>query len=281
MALALNHSAATGTAKVVLLGIASHEGELGAFPAVERLARYANVAPDNARKAIRKLEELGELETIRNGGLQLGKPEHTRTNMYRVTITCPEWCDRSSQHRDTRQAKSGPSGSSAPRNRRTDASDAPGPSESSGEPQDNQLPNYDLPETPAVDASAREVSGSEDAAQTEMQRLAVLGAQLEADRRAAAERKAAAERRNSTFRAPEPTAPRYYPPLAAQPNPPQRPRARTEAEADVARRAAQLPCQAGTRVHPTHWLPGVQVECCNPGCGMTIAQLAEAVRDVA
>lgn len=252
MALALNHSAATGTAKIVLLGIASHEGELGAFPAVERLARYANVTPDNARKAIRKLEELGELETIRNGGLQLGKPEHTRTNMYRVTITCPDWCDRSSQHRDTRQAKSGPSQSSAPRNRRTDASDAPGPSLASGEPQDNYLPNQGVSQVTAVSASAREGFNP----------------------RKAVARTAAAMRPGSTWPAPAPKLPR----LADLPNE-QPPRARTEAEARIAAQAAQLPCPNGNRLHPTHWLPGVMVECCNPGCGLTIPQLAALVRE--
>lgn len=122
---ALHHSQATGTTKVVMLAIANFASEAGAWCAIATLAKIANVSDDNTRKAVRKLEELGEIETERNGGYQLNKPKHTRTNRYEITIQCPEWCDRSMNHRDTRTHKSGPPKSTDPRNRRTDDSAAP------------------------------------------------------------------------------------------------------------------------------------------------------------
>ena len=122
MALALHHSRATGTAKLVLLGIANHDGDGGSFPSALTLAKYANLSGwdaeptddskearqeakrqrDNARRAAvratRKLEALGEIEVLTNGG-DLAKPVHERTNLYKINLSCPADCDHSTRHR--------------------------------------------------------------------------------------------------------------------------------------------------------------------------------------
>lgn len=141
---ALHHSQATGTIKVIMLAIANYAGEQGAWCSVSTLAKIANVTPDNARKALRKLEELGEITTDTNGGYQMNKPKHTRTNRYEIELACPEWCDRSMQHRDTRGHNSGPSETTDPRKRRTLGNDAPGPSETTDEPNINQTITKDV-----------------------------------------------------------------------------------------------------------------------------------------
>ena len=59
ISLVLNHSKAKGTAKVVLIGIANHDGDGGSWPSHETLARYAQVDERNVRDAIKKLVDLG------------------------------------------------------------------------------------------------------------------------------------------------------------------------------------------------------------------------------
>lgn len=104
LAVVLNHSRAKGTARLVLMGIANHEGEGGSFPSKERLARYANVHVSNIPDAIRKLVELGEVEVILQGGRladseQRLLPKRYQPNLYLIKVRCPDECDRSSQHR--------------------------------------------------------------------------------------------------------------------------------------------------------------------------------------
>lgn len=102
MAMVLHHSRAKGTAKLVLLGIANHQGDGGAWPAVGTLARYANVTERNVQKALQQLVNLGELLVELQAGGDRDKPDHERPNRYDVTVTCPSWCDRSTNHRDKR-----------------------------------------------------------------------------------------------------------------------------------------------------------------------------------
>lgn len=103
LAIVLNHSKAKGTAKLVLIGIANHDGDGGAWPSIATLARYANVDERNVRKAIAMLQSLGELKRFERGGGTAATPEHLRPNLFHVTLDCPPWCDRSRQHRDTRR----------------------------------------------------------------------------------------------------------------------------------------------------------------------------------
>lgn len=103
VAIALHHSRAKGTAKLVLVGIANHAGDGGAWPAMSTLARYANVHRSNAQRAIQTLVKLREIEVeVQAGGLP-SMAEHERPNRYHMVLSCPPWCDRTMQHRDTRK----------------------------------------------------------------------------------------------------------------------------------------------------------------------------------
>ena len=99
MTIVLNHSRATGTAKMVLIGIANHDGDGGAWPALATLARYAGINERNTRKAIRSLEALGELTTELQAGGTRETANALRTNRYRIRLVCPVDCDRTAQHR--------------------------------------------------------------------------------------------------------------------------------------------------------------------------------------
>jgi hypothetical protein len=116
VAIALHHSRSSQATKLVLLGIANHDGDGGAWPSVETLAKYANCSTRNVQKAIAKLIELGEIaepeyvtlpdgsrHRIHERGGLATTPEHLRPNLYHFILRCPEWCDRSSQHRDIRR----------------------------------------------------------------------------------------------------------------------------------------------------------------------------------
>lgn len=124
VAIAMNHSAATGAARTILIGIASHANDLGeAYPGMLKLAQYANFtgwdaepeddskeakakaraardsARRNAQRALQKLEALGEIKIETNAGGTRARPDHMRPNLYTVTLTCPPDCDHSAQHR--------------------------------------------------------------------------------------------------------------------------------------------------------------------------------------
>jgi hypothetical protein len=105
LAAVLHHSRAKGTVKLVLVGIANHDGDGGAYPSVATLAKYANVDVRNVQRALDKLVSLGELAIHLQRGGGLSTPEHLRTNRYDVLVSCPPWCDRTSQHRDTRETQ--------------------------------------------------------------------------------------------------------------------------------------------------------------------------------
>lgn len=95
----LNHSHHSGTAKLVLLGIAWHMSEThdeGAWPSVERLAGYAGVSTRQVIRALAVLEDSGELQVDRHSGKSYGGP---KTNRYWVNVECESDCDRTSWHR--------------------------------------------------------------------------------------------------------------------------------------------------------------------------------------
>ena len=100
MGAVFNHSAASGTMKVVLLGIANHEGDGGAWPSIERLMVYAQADRRTVQRAIEKLIEMGELRRIMQQGGTHKTPAGSRPNLYRVLVVCPPNCDRSSAHRE-------------------------------------------------------------------------------------------------------------------------------------------------------------------------------------
>jgi len=94
LAVVLHHSRSTGTAKLILVGIANHQGDGGAWPAVGTLAKYANCSPRNVQMHLEKLVNLGEVRIERRTG---------SSNRYQVLVSCPAWCDKTPQHRDTRK----------------------------------------------------------------------------------------------------------------------------------------------------------------------------------
>ncbi|MFD8769546.1 helix-turn-helix domain-containing protein [Microbacterium oxydans] len=99
IAVALHHSRATGAAKLVLIGIANHDGDGGAWPSVATLAKYAGVDPRSARRAVEQLEKLHEVKREIQAGGDRRTADHARPNLYRFLLRCPANCDRSSKHR--------------------------------------------------------------------------------------------------------------------------------------------------------------------------------------
>lgn len=102
MAVVLHHSRAKGTAKLILLGIANHDGDGGAWPSIATLAKYANVTDRNAAKAVQQLRGMAEISVDVQAGGTPNALDSRRPNLYRVLVMCPPWCDRTSQHRDMR-----------------------------------------------------------------------------------------------------------------------------------------------------------------------------------
>jgi len=83
MNLVLNHSKATGRAKLVLLGIANHFGDNGAWPSISTLARYANASERSVKRDIQELVELGEL-TVEVNCAPIGG--QYKTNLYWINV---------------------------------------------------------------------------------------------------------------------------------------------------------------------------------------------------
>jgi hypothetical protein len=83
VSLVLNQSKATGRAKLVLLGIANHLGDQGAWPSISTLARYANASERSVKRDIQELIELGELRVeLQNAPTN----NQYKTNLYWITI---------------------------------------------------------------------------------------------------------------------------------------------------------------------------------------------------
>lgn len=99
LAVVLHHSRAKGTDKVILLGIANHAGDGGAWPSVATLARYANVEERTVQRSLRALAALGEIEVHEQAGGASGVPAWRRPNRYEVLVSCPITCDRTAHHR--------------------------------------------------------------------------------------------------------------------------------------------------------------------------------------
>jgi hypothetical protein len=98
VAIALHHSQASGTAKLVLLGIANHDGDAGSFPKTATLARYANVHPRRVSAAVAQLVALGEIKVHAQEGGTRSLRDELRPNVYEILLTCPSNCDRTSKH---------------------------------------------------------------------------------------------------------------------------------------------------------------------------------------
>jgi len=114
MTAVLHHSRARGTARLVLLGIANHEGEGGSWPTVETLAKYAGgIHERNVQRALTTLESSGEVSVVRQRGGMGDLPEYERPNLYRVLVCCPPECDGSLNHRVPKKQRRAPGGGNA------------------------------------------------------------------------------------------------------------------------------------------------------------------------
>jgi len=99
LTIALHHSKAKGSAKIVLLGIANHyhhDDHRGAWPSQDTLARYANISDRGVRKCIDDLVALGEISVDTHGGVSSSR---NKPNRYWITLSCPEECDGTMAHR--------------------------------------------------------------------------------------------------------------------------------------------------------------------------------------
>lgn len=92
MSVVLHHSKAHGTTKLVALGIANHYGDAGAYPSRATLAKYANCSDRQVTRAIQELLDLGEITCDPQAGSY-------GTNVYTVTVRCPDLCDGTINHR--------------------------------------------------------------------------------------------------------------------------------------------------------------------------------------
>src|SRR6056297_4083183 len=97
----LHHSEARGTEKLVLIGIANHHGDAGAWPSVARLAGYSNMSERRVQQAIKALQVSGELTVKKGGGAGVGK---YKTNLYWINVKCPPNCSGFPRHSQTKPA---------------------------------------------------------------------------------------------------------------------------------------------------------------------------------
>lgn len=103
----LRYSRAKGTDKVVLIGIANHDGDGGAWPSIETLSGYANVDRRSVQRAISNLVEMGELEVVQQAGGTSSTRADRRTNLYRVLVAPPQNGVTSTPPRDTHGTERG------------------------------------------------------------------------------------------------------------------------------------------------------------------------------
>lgn len=99
LTLALHHSRAKGNARLVLIGIANHDGDGGAWPSVATLAKYLGGA-DRAtvQRALTRLIALGEIKRHTQQGGTRSTPDEYRPNLYEITLQCPSTCDGTRSH---------------------------------------------------------------------------------------------------------------------------------------------------------------------------------------
>lgn len=73
-----------GTAKILMVGIAAHDGEGGSWPSVDTLAEYACVDRRNVQRATARLAEEGWLTITTNEGGTRNTRDNYRPNLYEI-----------------------------------------------------------------------------------------------------------------------------------------------------------------------------------------------------
>jgi hypothetical protein len=77
------HSKADGRARLVLLAIADHQGEIGAWPSIATIAKMVNASERSVQRDIKYLEDLGELKVeVQNAPTR----NQYKSNLYWVTL---------------------------------------------------------------------------------------------------------------------------------------------------------------------------------------------------
>ena len=77
------HSKADGRARLVLLAIADHQGEIGAWPSIARLAKMVNASERSVQRDIQHLQAIGELKVeVQNAPIQ----QQYKSNLYWVIL---------------------------------------------------------------------------------------------------------------------------------------------------------------------------------------------------
>jgi hypothetical protein len=77
------HSKAEGRARLVLLAIADHQGEIGAWPSLATLAKMVNASERSVQRDIDYLQNIGELEVHYQ---QAPTRTHYKSNLYFVKL---------------------------------------------------------------------------------------------------------------------------------------------------------------------------------------------------
>lgn len=95
----MHHSRAKGTTLVILLGIANHSGDGGAWPSVGTLMKYGRCSRTQVQRAVAELERLGEIRRHVQAGGDHRIASHERPNRYDFLLQCPHDCDRTAHHR--------------------------------------------------------------------------------------------------------------------------------------------------------------------------------------
>lgn len=96
--LAWYHSQADASARLVLLAIADHDGEGGAWPSIATLARMTRLSPSTVRRSIKALAALGEVTVHLQEGGTNRTPDGRRPNRYEISLACPPSCDGTARH---------------------------------------------------------------------------------------------------------------------------------------------------------------------------------------
>ena len=76
----------TPTQKLILVGIANHDGDGGAWPSVKTLARYAGIKERAVQYALTELEKKGYIVRHLNQGGTARTKDHSRPNLYELQI---------------------------------------------------------------------------------------------------------------------------------------------------------------------------------------------------
>ena len=84
VAACLNVQGLRPVTKLVLLGIANHDGDGGSWPAVSTLARYAGVSERTVQRCLRELEQAGHITTLHQAGGGESLRADCRPNRYLV-----------------------------------------------------------------------------------------------------------------------------------------------------------------------------------------------------